>query len=117
MGFQAIYCHVGFRLPDDSFSITYEDSMYLRDIAVYADESIAERFPSGFVGWFHTESCCVSDMYRSLLHRQVLTPDTVKVHICFTDHSKYAPSLHQLIDVADATWLFPFPSYATVDVL
>ncbi|HET6882294.1 MAG TPA: hypothetical protein VFI31_19165 [Pirellulales bacterium] len=89
--------------------------MYLRDIAVYADESIVEDFPSGFVSWFHRESCCITDFYASLLGKRVKTPDTVKVNLRFVPPEASAPSVRQLISVTDARWPFHFTEYAGLD--
>ena len=89
--------------------------MYLRDIAIYADEQIAEKFPSGFVGWFHRETCCVTDLYCSLLGKRIATPDTVKINLCFAEPEGAAPTVRQLINVADASWGFDFSKYADRD--
>jgi hypothetical protein len=89
--------------------------MYLREIAVYADETIAPGFPNGFVGWFHRETCCVTELYISLLRRKVATPDTVKANLVFGEHEGLVPSLRQLITVADAKWPFSFSQYAGRD--
>jgi hypothetical protein len=97
-------------------------TVYLRDIAVYADETIATRFPSGFVGWFHRETCCITELYVSLLWRKVVTPDTAKVNLLFLEQErakqeKLVPSVMQLINVADVRWFFPFSEYVEKDVV
>jgi hypothetical protein len=89
--------------------------MYLRDIGVYADEQIVDRFPSGFVGWFHRETCCITEWYVSLLYRKVLTSNTAFVKLLFTDQSDFNPSVRQLLNVADAKWIFDFAAYAELD--
>jgi hypothetical protein len=89
--------------------------MYLRDIAVYADEMIASAFPSGFVGWFHREACCVTELYASLLGKKVATPDTAKVNLVFVEQDGFKPSVGQLINVANARWFFRFSEYAKKD--
>lgn len=89
--------------------------MYLRHMVVYADETIVDRFPSGFVGWFHRETCCVTDWYSSLLRKKVSTADTTKVHFKFVEHEPFVPTVRQLIHVADAKWLFRFSEYAQRD--
>src|SRR5487761_612209 len=86
--------------------------MYLRDIAVFADETIVDRFPSGFVQWFHRETCCVTDWYASLLWRKVATADTAKVNFVFQELEPFVPTVRQLIDVADVRWFFRFSEYA-----
>ncbi len=86
--------------------------MYLRDLAVYAEHAISTRFPSGFVGWFHRESCCITELYVSLLSKSVATSDTAKVNLTFTEIGELAPTLRQLINVADARWPFAFTEYA-----
>ena len=91
--------------------------MYLRDIAVYADEEIVERFPSGFVGWFHRESCCITELYLSLIYRKIVTADTVKVNLVFLDQMRFAPSIRRLLGMADGTWCFDFSSYAETNEL
>jgi DNA-directed RNA polymerase specialized sigma24 family protein len=75
--------------------------MYLRDIAVYADEAIVTRFPSGFVAWFHRETCCITDLYFSVLGKKVATPDTVKANLLFTEHEGSAPNVRQLFLALD----------------
>jgi hypothetical protein len=90
--------------------------LYLRDIAIGADEQIAERFPSGFVGWFHRETCCITDLYCSVLGKKIPTPDTVKVNLVFSEQEAIAPSVIQLLNVADAKWEFDFSKYADRDV-
>ena len=89
--------------------------MYLRDIAIYADEGIVSNFPSGFVGWFHRETCCITELYLSLLWRKVRTPDTTKVHLEFMQQGGFAPTLRQLLGVADARWHFDFSGYHEQD--
>jgi hypothetical protein len=89
---------------------------YLRDIEVYADAIIVTKVPSGFVGWFHRETCCVAELYLGLLWRRVATPDTAKVNLVFTEQEGFVPSVRQLIDVADARWLFRFSEYVERDV-
>lgn len=91
--------------------------MFLRDIAVYADEAIVTRFPSGFVGWFHRETCCITELYVSLLWRKVATPDTAKVNLLFAEQEDFVPSVRQLINVADAKWFFRFSEYADKGVV
>jgi len=88
--------------------------MFLRDIAIYADEAIVETSPPGFVGWFHRETCCITDLYITLLQRKIVTPDTVKVSILFTEAEK-RPRMRQLIDVADVVWPFTFRRYIKAD--
>ncbi len=90
--------------------------MYLRDIAVYADEKIATRFPSGFVGRFHRETCCITELYVSLLRKKVTTPDTAKVNLVFVEQEGFVRSVRQLIKVADARWFFCFSEYARKSV-
>jgi hypothetical protein len=90
--------------------------VYLRDIAVYADEMIVGTVPSGFVGWFHRETCCVAELYIGLLWRRVATPDTAKVNLVFTEQEGFVPSVSQLFNTADARWLFRFSEYVQRDV-
>jgi hypothetical protein len=78
--------------------------MYLRDIAIYAAETIAARFASGFVGRLHRETCCVTESYCSMLGDRVVTRDSVKVNLCFTEQEGLAPTIRQLIRVADVKW-------------
>ena len=90
--------------------------MYLRDVVVYADEAIVTDFPSGFVAWFHRETCCITDFYASLLRKKVETPDTAKVNLVFVQQQEgFAPGVKQLIDVADARWPFHFLEYSQAD--
>jgi hypothetical protein len=90
--------------------------MYLRDISVYAEHAIASRFPSGFVGWFHRESCCITELYRSLLRRRIVTPDTVKVHLDFIDAEGASPAIGRpCLSVVEGCWPFDFSTYAELD--
>jgi hypothetical protein len=89
--------------------------MYLRDLQIGADHDIVERFRGGFVGWFSTESCAITDLYRYLLRRKMRTPDTAKVHLIFTDIEERAPTLRQWLEVAEGWWLFGFEQYVSKD--
>ena len=89
--------------------------MYLREIAVFADENIVMRFPSGFVGWFHRETCCVTELYESFIQRKMATSDTAKVNLVLYDEEGFVPTVRQLINVADGRWSFDFASYAEKD--
>jgi hypothetical protein len=115
---QATDCRLAFLLQGRDWASPLKRilAMYLRDIAVYADERIADRYASGFVGWFHRESCCVTDLYSSVLGKSLTTLDTVKVNLLFTEHDALAPTLRQLINVADADWEFDFSKYVDRDV-
>jgi hypothetical protein len=118
MRFLGTLGHVGFLLLGrDSNPARGDAAIYLRDIAVYADEKIATRFPSGFVEWFHREACCITELYVSLLWRKVLTPDTAKVNLVFVEQEGFVPSVRQLIKVADAKWLIRFSEYAEKDAV
>jgi hypothetical protein len=86
--------------------------MYLRDLAVYTDETIVSRFPPGFVGWFHRETCCITELFVSLLWRKVSTPDTAKVNLVLVGQEGPVPSVRQFLNVADARWPFRFSAYA-----
>lgn len=88
--------------------------MYLRDLAIYADDAIVDRFPSGFVSWFHRESCCVTELYCSLLGKHVATSDAAKAHLDFVDSAGNEPSVRQLLNVADVRWPFAFSDYAAL---
>jgi hypothetical protein len=90
--------------------------MYLRDISIYAQEEIVDRYPPGFVGWFHRETCCITDLYCSLLGKRVATPNTAKVNLLFVEQEGLAPTIKQLINVADVRWGFEFAEYANRDV-
>lgn len=61
--------------------------MYLRDIAIYADESVAENRKNGFVARFHRDSCGIVDHYRHCLGRSVKTLSTAKVLLLLKDVS------------------------------
>lgn len=89
--------------------------MYLREVAVYADADIVDRFPSGFVGWFHRETCCITELYRALLGKKLATADTVKVTLDFVEQTTFAPSVNQLLNVADGRWFFAFSRYVLLD--
>ncbi len=90
--------------------------MYLRDISVYADEAIQPRFASGFVHWFHRESCCITELYRSLLRKRVVTADTAKVHLEFLDEDCALPSFRPpRLSVVMAKWPFDFSAHAEAD--
>ncbi len=85
--------------------------MYLRDIVIFADENIVETFRGGFVSWFHRETCWLTDLYVTLLRRKLKTSDTTKVQFQFTDNRALAPSVKQLLTIAETTWLFDFDTY------
>jgi hypothetical protein len=90
--------------------------VYLRDIDVYADETIVTRFPSGFVGWFHRETCCITQPYIAVLGKKVFTPDTGKVFLTFTDPKESTPRICRCeLGVLEAEWPFLFARYAEGD--
>jgi hypothetical protein len=90
--------------------------VYLRDISVYADPVIVTRFPSGFVGWFHRETCCITEAYCSMLRRSVATPDTTKVALTFRDPKESAPKITRSgLGVLEAECPFLFAQYAEGD--
>ena len=60
--------------------------MYLRDLDIWADEEIVDRFPSQFVQWFKIESSCIVEWYRQLIRRSVVTPDAMKVCLIFAEN-------------------------------
>lgn len=94
--------------------------MLLRDLTVYADPEIVDRFPGGFVQRFHRENCAVVELYLSLLHRKVNTDGIAKVQLVFSDmlvgvpHSGWCENLGS-VSVIVLKWRFDFTSYCEAD--
>jgi hypothetical protein len=87
--------------------------MYLRDVSVYADEAIVERFKGGFVGRFPDEASCVVDHYLTRLPK-VDGGKFCKVIYRFSDAMRRPASegeIEKLIDVLVVPWHFDFSSY------
>lgn len=89
--------------------------MYLRDLAIHADKTIAPDFPSQFVSWFHRETCCITDFYRSMLKRRVSTAETAKVQLVFVMPGSAKPAVRHLLGVAEVQWDFDFHAYLSVE--
>ena len=85
--------------------------MYLRDITLGADLSVGERQHRGIVAEFALNAHCIADMYRTLLDRKLVTPDTAKVCVSVTDALEGNPTtsdVQQWINVAMVPWGFDF---------
>lgn len=88
--------------------------MYVRDITLGADLSVADRCRPGIVADFAVNSHCITDMYRTLLNRKLATPDTVKVCVSVTDALDRCPAvgdIQQWINVAMIPWGFDFQAF------
>jgi len=88
--------------------------MFLRDLAIYADKLLVDRFPGGFVQRFHRETCCVVELYLSHLLREAETGEIAKVQLEFTDSLKQPPKadcISRLINVLVVPWPFEFEAY------
>lgn len=83
--------------------------MYLRDLAVHADDAIVERYKGGFVQRFHRETSSVVDPYLAEIHRKVVTKETAKIGLTFTDEilepPEYSPGRCYY------PWPFDFAAY------
>ena len=84
--------------------------MYLRDLAVYADDSLVERYKGGFVQRFQREASSVVEPYLAEINRKVVTEDTAKIGFTFTDEigkpPEYSPGR------CFYPWPFDFAAYA-----
>ncbi len=89
--------------------------MFLRDIAVQADDSIVSTYKDGFVHKFARDTSCCSDLLLKLIHRKVETEGTIKIALTFTDDQQQIKKQHHMFpeqpDVLMFTWLFPFDQY------
>lgn len=86
--------------------------MYLRDIVVYADDAIVERYKGGFVQRFHREASSVVDQYLYEIHRKVVTAETAKVGFTFTDEMS-EPPVHTA-GRCFYSWPFDFATYTAL---
>lgn len=82
--------------------------MYLSEIAIYAAEAIVERFQGGFVQEFHRNTCCITEHYTDLIHRQIRTASDRKVLFYFSDEVDSPPTSY---GVLNCIWPFDFASY------
>lgn len=83
--------------------------MYLRELAVYADDAIAEDYKGGFVQRFHREACSVVEPYLVEIYRKVVTVAVAKVGFIFTNELK-APVEHSP-QRRFHRWPFDFAAY------
>src|SRR5262245_17658251 len=83
--------------------------MFLRDLAIYADEQIVERFKGGFVQAFHRDTCCVVEAFGRHLFSKLVSRDTAKVVFKFSDLVSAPPD--SLRSVYDIRWPFDFLDY------
>jgi hypothetical protein len=87
---------------------------FLRDLDVWADESIVEDFKGGFVQKFHIHTTCISEHFIKLLSGKVQTHGIAKVLMRFVDSrmkSAKIPARSEGIDVLICEWPFPFLEY------
>lgn len=85
--------------------------MYLRDLAVYADNQLAKRYQDGFVGWFHVHTCCIVEFFLTLITRKVQTSDVAKVTLilCSPEDVPTKPDLP--LHFSNVRWPFDFERY------
>lgn len=83
--------------------------MYLRDLTVHADDIIVERYKGGFVQRFHREASSVVDHYLSEIQRKVVTDDTAKIALDFTDEMTEPPEFSP--GRCFYPWPFDFAAY------
>ncbi len=92
--------------------------MYLREIALFADEALGERIGGGFVQRFHRDTICIVEMYHALLGTKVNTNDIAKVVLIVSDditmHTA-ARRVEQLLNVVTLRWPFVFDRYIAND--
>src|SRR4051794_10497494 len=86
-------------------------AVFLREISIYANEEIVERFKGGFVHAFHTETICVAESLTYLLWRKLRSKDVEKVIFKFSDLAEGPPPL---VTVYDIRWPFDFFRYCTL---
>jgi hypothetical protein len=83
--------------------------MHLRDLAVHADDAIVERYKGGFVSRLHREASSVVEPYLAEIHRKVVTKDTAKVGLTFTDEIAEPPEYSPMR--CFYPWPFDFAAY------
>jgi hypothetical protein len=83
--------------------------MYLRDIAVHADDAIVERYKGGFVQRFHREASSVVEPYLAEIYRKVITDNSAKVGWTFTDELTEPPEYSP--GCCFYPWPFDFSAY------
>ena len=86
--------------------------MFLREIAIHADERIVDRFPGGFVKRFHRETCGVTEVFNSLLKKKLIGPNSPKICMTFSDLINEAPSSLTPLRIL---WPFDFSRYVVAD--
>lgn len=86
--------------------------MFLRDIAVHADERIVDRFPGGFVKRFHRETCGVTAVFISQLKRKLIAPNSPKLSFVFSDLVSEPPTMLAPLRLI---WPFNFSRYVTLN--
>ncbi|PQO47274.1 hypothetical protein [Blastopirellula marina] len=92
--------------------------MRLRDLAIYADQRLVDRYPGGFVQQFHRETCCVVELYLSHLTRKVETNGIAKAQLTFSESLADPPPIEAVIrldKVIVAPWPFDFAAYKNAD--
>jgi len=93
---------------------------YLRDLAIYAHESLVDTIKGGFVQRFHRESCCITEPFLSHVSRKLETNGVAKVFIELMEPSEFNNSASQLnpsCGVLECGWPFDFLEYLSSDDL
>jgi hypothetical protein len=87
--------------------------MYIRDIAVGADEALVEKYPGGFVYKFGRDALCVEHLFLRFFSGRLSTPNTVKVNIVASDATErpVKEDVEWMLDVVSLPWPFPFEEY------
>lgn len=88
--------------------------MYLRDINVSADPEIVERYKGGFVQKFGRDVTCITALYRSLIHKKVVTVNQTFIHLKLTNMIDAPPQF--VPGAVSYYWPFDFATYRPAGV-
>jgi hypothetical protein len=92
--------------------------MYLRDLDVWADDSLVENYKGGFVQRFWHQASCITELIRHLLaKKKVFTAGIGKVCITLYDelHSSVPVSAESSLGTVEVDWPFDFARFTSVD--
>lgn len=87
--------------------------MYLRDLAIWADAAIVDRYKDGFVQRFHRESLSVTEAFLAEISGQIVTDGIAKIGLTFTDELSSPPDLSP--GRCFYPWPFDFAAYVAAE--